>query len=109
MAGSKGFRDVPAPRRRLRLIAAEDSHYALPYNLRDGRHPAGSEGSGPSRKAGAGEEGPGPRVPRHLINRFGIWHYYRRVPARFADVDDRTFVMVSLETRDLGRAERSAS
>lgn len=45
-------------------------------------------------------------VSRHLIQRAGIWHYYRRVPARFADVDPRTFVLVSLETRDLRRAER---
>ncbi len=48
----------------------------------------------------------GPRVPRHLITRAGVWHYYRRVPAMFADVDSRTFVLVSLQTRDLKKAER---
>jgi len=45
-------------------------------------------------------------LPRRLIQRDGIWHYYRRVPARFATVDSRTFVMISLETRDLDRAEK---
>ena len=44
--------------------------------------------------------------PRHLRKRDGIWHYYRRVPARFKDVDKRTFVDLSLETRDLEKAER---
>jgi len=43
-------------------------------------------------------------MPRRLLSRHGIWHYYRRVPTRFASVDQRTFVMVSLETRDLDRA-----
>jgi len=45
-------------------------------------------------------------VPRRLIQRNGIWHYLRRVPARFADVDRRTYATISLETRDLSRAER---
>ena len=44
--------------------------------------------------------------PRHLRKRDGIWHYYRRVPAQFQDVDERTFVRVSLNTRDLEKAER---
>ncbi|SEQ71817.1 Phage integrase family protein [Faunimonas pinastri] len=45
-------------------------------------------------------------MPRHLLKKDGIWHYWRRVPKRFADVDPRAFVSVSLETRDLKRAEK---
>lgn len=46
-------------------------------------------------------------MPRHLIQRNGIWHYYRRVPKRFSDVDPRRFVDVSLETGDKVQAERA--
>jgi integrase len=42
---------------------------------------------------------------RRLIRRAGIWHYRRRVPLLFADVDPRSHVEVSLDTRDLDRAE----
>lgn len=42
---------------------------------------------------------------RRLIRRAGIWHYRRRVPLLFSDVDPRTHVEVSLDTRDLDRAE----
>jgi integrase len=45
-------------------------------------------------------------MPRHLKRIGGIWHYFRRVPRRFADIDRRTFVKLSLETRDLNEAER---
>ncbi|WP_421724762.1 DUF6538 domain-containing protein [Bauldia sp.] len=72
-------------------------HYTLHYKSQDNR--AESPGDGVT----------GVFVPRRLIQREGIWHYYRRVPRRFADVDPRTFVTVSLETRDLGRAERIKS
>lgn len=96
MAGSKGLRGMPAVREKLRLASASHSNYGLHYKTKDSR---------PSGTVAEGGEGPG-RVPRHLINRFGIWHYYRRVPARFADVDPRTFVTISLETRDLHRAEK---
>lgn len=48
----------------------------------------------------------GPRVPRRLKQRAGIWYYWRQVPARFADIDSRGWVAISLETRDLARAER---
>ncbi|BCP53743.1 integrase [Kaistia sp. 32K] len=44
----------------------------------------------------------------HLVKREGgIWHYWRRVPKRFADVDSRVFVKISLETRELAKAERA--
>jgi hypothetical protein len=46
------------------------------------------------------------RMPRRLIRRDGIWHYRRRVPTRFAEVDARGIVRISLETRDLRRAEQ---
>ncbi|HWJ71882.1 MAG TPA: DUF6538 domain-containing protein [Kaistia sp.] len=45
-------------------------------------------------------------MPRRLKQRGGIWYYSRQVPARFADVDPRGWVAISLETRDLSRAER---
>ncbi len=45
-------------------------------------------------------------MPRRLKRRAGIWYYSRQVPARFADVDSRGWVAISLETRDLDRAER---
>jgi integrase len=104
VAETKGIRGLPGLRDKLRLVSSSDLNYGLRYNLRDGRRHAGPEGSG-SASGRAGEEGQG-RVPRHLINRFGVWHYYRRIPARFADVDPRTFVTISLETRDLARAEK---
>ncbi len=45
-------------------------------------------------------------MPRRLIKIDGIWHYRRRIPVRFRDVDPRRFAKVSLETRDLSRAEK---
>jgi hypothetical protein len=45
-------------------------------------------------------------MPRRLIARNGIWHYHRRVPQRFAGIDKRDFVTISLETRDLDRASK---
>ena len=45
-------------------------------------------------------------MARRLKQRGGIWYYWRQVPARFADVDSRGWVAISLETRDLARAER---
>lgn len=45
-------------------------------------------------------------MPRRLKQRGGIWYYWRQVPARYADVDSRGWVAISLETRDLTRAER---
>lgn len=48
----------------------------------------------------------GVRVARRLKKRNGVWYYSRQVPARFADVDRRGWVAISLETRDLARAER---
>jgi integrase len=47
-------------------------------------------------------------VAAHLTRRRGIWHYCRRTPARFAGVDARTFVLVSLQTRDRRRAAAAA-
>lgn len=58
--------------------------------------------SGSVSESGSG----GPRVPRRLKQRSGVWYYWRQVPARFADVDPRGWVAISLETRDLARAER---
>lgn len=46
------------------------------------------------------------RVARRLKQRNGIWYYWRQVPTRFADVDSRGWVAISLETRDLAKAER---
>ncbi|HEX2255618.1 MAG TPA: DUF6538 domain-containing protein [Afifellaceae bacterium] len=43
---------------------------------------------------------------RHLKAINGIWHYFRRVPRRFAHLDRRRFVCISLATRDLALAER---
>ncbi len=45
-------------------------------------------------------------MPTHLKTRNGIWHYHRRVPAIFADLDRRGWVVISLQTRDLKKAER---
>lgn len=45
-------------------------------------------------------------MPRRLKQRGGIWYYWRQVPARYANVDSRGWVAISLETRDLARAER---
>ncbi len=45
-------------------------------------------------------------MPRRLKQRGGIWYYWRQVPTRYADVDSRGWVAISLETRDLARAER---
>ena len=41
---------------------------------------------------------------KHLKNRDGHWHYYRRVPSRYAAFDDRTQVRVSLKTTSLDTA-----
>jgi integrase len=38
---------------------------------------------------------------KHLRNRGGNWHYYRRVPVRFAAFDDRETVRISLGTQSL--------
>jgi integrase len=85
MAETKDFSpDRSAPRSR-QLQTRPEPNYDLRYIFRD---------------SGAG------RLPRHLISRFGIWHYYRRVPQRFRKFDARTFVTISLETRDLRRAEQ---
>jgi hypothetical protein len=46
------------------------------------------------------------QVARRLKQRGGIWYYWRQVPARYADIDSRGWVAISLETRDLARAER---
>jgi integrase len=44
---------------------------------------------------------------RHLIIRGGIYHYKRRVPASFADLDERApHVRVSLKTSDLALARQ---
>jgi len=45
-------------------------------------------------------------VARRLKQRNGVWYYWRQVPTRFADVDGRGWVAISLETRDLAKAER---
>ncbi len=39
-----------------------------------------------------------------LIKRGGVYHYRRRIPAKFSQVDPRAFVDVSCETSDLGKA-----
>jgi len=39
-----------------------------------------------------------------LKRRGGVYHYLRRVPAKFAHVDSRTFVEISCETSDFAKA-----
>ncbi|MEM1052354.1 MAG: DUF6538 domain-containing protein [Pseudomonadota bacterium] len=43
---------------------------------------------------------------RHLENRAGLWHYNRRVPARYAAFDDRGRIKVSLQTTSLETARQ---
>ena len=47
---------------------------------------------------------------RYLKLRGGWWQYYRRVPARFATLDQRTWVQVALKTKsaDVAKARRDA-
>jgi len=54
------------------------------------------------------EEGDVPKQDRkHLLQRHGIWHYYRRVPKRFQSVDSRTFHEESMGVREHRHALRS--
>jgi integrase len=46
---------------------------------------------------------------RHLKSVSGVWHYFRRVPKQFADVDSRRFVEKSCETRDDRLAAQKAA
>ncbi|MET0259061.1 MAG: DUF6538 domain-containing protein [Methylobacterium sp.] len=39
-----------------------------------------------------------------LKQRDGIWHFYRRIPTRFAHLDKRVYVRVSCETKVLSEA-----
>jgi len=44
----------------------------------------------------------------NLIQRKGVWHLFRRVPKRFADVDPRPMFSKSLETDSVKDARRKA-
>ena len=46
-----------------------------------------------------------PRSGKYLQCRDGYWHYVRRVPQRFASIDDRGMIRVSLKTRTLETAQ----
>ncbi|MEO1706721.1 MAG: DUF6538 domain-containing protein, partial [Pseudomonadota bacterium] len=38
---------------------------------------------------------------RYLKERGGWWHYQRRVPSRYGDIDDRGLIQIALRTQSI--------
>lgn len=69
---------------------------------------ASAEGLSAARETGAEDGGVARRLPRHAKQIGGRWHYYRRVPRAFAEVEPRAFVKQSLKTDSEAVARRLA-